>query len=111
MSTADAPSAPARRGRIPLVPYPGLRPFLDGEAALLFGRDRQVRDVIERLRQTQFVAVIGGSGSGKSSLLKMINRLVAFDSGEIEFLGRIDRQVKLRGHRVEPGEIEAALAG
>jgi hypothetical protein len=69
VSTADAPSAPARRGRIPLVPYPGLRPFLDGEAALLFGRDRQVRDVIERLRQTQFVAVIGGSGSGKSSLI------------------------------------------
>jgi len=51
-------------------PYPGLRPFLDHEHDLLMGRKEQILQVIERLRETHFVAIIGGSGSGKSSLIR-----------------------------------------
>jgi hypothetical protein len=50
-------------------PYPGLRPFETGEAHLFFGRDQQVLDLLDRLARNRFVAVLGLSGCGKSSLI------------------------------------------
>ena len=50
-------------------PFPGLRPFQTGEEHYFFGRENQTDTLIDKLRQTRFLAVIGSSGSGKSSLV------------------------------------------
>ncbi|MDX2302549.1 MAG: hypothetical protein NW226_07090 [Microscillaceae bacterium] len=50
-------------------PFPGLRPFNENESHLYFGRDKQVREVLDKLTQNRFVAIIGTSGIGKSSFI------------------------------------------
>jgi WD40 repeat protein/ABC-type sugar transport system substrate-binding protein len=50
-------------------PFPGLRPFREEEEYLFFGRERQVDSMIDRLAATHLLAVVGTSGSGKSSLV------------------------------------------
>ncbi len=51
-------------------PYVGLRPFRDDENLLFFGRDAQTLELLQRLHVNRFVAVVGSSGSGKSSLIR-----------------------------------------
>jgi len=51
------------------TPYPGLRSFKREETDLFFGRDDCVAAMIERLRVSRFLAVLGSSGTGKSSLV------------------------------------------
>jgi len=50
-------------------PFPGLRPFSIDESHLFFGREGQSEEVLKKLAESRFVAVIGASGSGKSSLI------------------------------------------
>ncbi len=52
------------------LPYPGLRSFTREETDLFFGREGCVDDMVDRLAVTRFLAVLGASGSGKSSLVK-----------------------------------------
>ncbi len=59
-----------RRASGLLNPFPGLRPFESDETHLYFGRDAQATAIVERLAQRRFVAVVGTSGSGKSSLVR-----------------------------------------
>jgi len=50
-------------------PFPGLRPFREDEEHLFFGRENQVDAMVNKLAATRFLAVVGNSGSGKSSLV------------------------------------------
>jgi len=52
------------------APYPGLRSFERNETHLFFGRDDCVDQMIARLAERRFLAVLGSSGTGKSSLVK-----------------------------------------
>jgi formylglycine-generating enzyme required for sulfatase activity/energy-coupling factor transporter ATP-binding protein EcfA2 len=53
-----------------LRPYPGLRAFERAESRTFFGRQQQINDLLIRLKRHHFLAVLGTSGSGKSSLMK-----------------------------------------
>ncbi len=52
-----------------LPPYPGLCPYTEKDSARFFGRRRETEELIVKLAHHHFLAVIGPSGSGKSSLV------------------------------------------
>src|ERR1700694_5266488 len=60
---------PSSSFRLP-NPFPGLRPFTQEEDYLFFGREEQTVVLLARLGSHRFVAVVGTSGSGKSSLVR-----------------------------------------
>ena len=53
-----------------LNPFPGLRSFDYKEHHLFFGREKNVQDLLRKLEQNHFVAIVGTSGTGKSSLIR-----------------------------------------
>lgn len=57
-------------GTGPVCPYVGLRPFDVEDAKWFFGRDADVQRMAEKLRLSPFLAVLGRSGSGKSSVVR-----------------------------------------
>jgi WD40 repeat protein len=64
---------PADAGDVPVeavVPYRGLRAFGEEDAGWFFGRDGEIQRLVEKLKISRFLAVLGPSGSGKSSLVR-----------------------------------------
>ncbi|MGH2770266.1 MAG: TIR domain-containing protein, partial [Actinomycetota bacterium] len=53
-----------------VCPYRGLEVFDEEHASFFFGRDDDIARVIEKLKNSRFLAVLGPSGSGKSSLIR-----------------------------------------
>lgn len=86
-------------------PYPGLRPFGEDEAHLFFGREEHVDELLEKLRSNRFVAVVGTSGSGKSSLV-FAGLFPALDGGA---LGTEWRIASMRPGRGPFGNLARAL--
>ncbi len=53
-----------------VCPYRGLQTFDEAHADLFFGREGDVQAILEQLKATRFLAVLGPSGSGKSSIVR-----------------------------------------
>jgi ABC-type multidrug transport system fused ATPase/permease subunit len=69
--TAVPVPPPPREGPAPgECPFKGLQYFDQADTHLFFGRDPLTAKLVERLRQDHFLAVVGASGSGKSSVVR-----------------------------------------
>src|SRR5882672_7421306 len=90
-------------------PYPGLRPFRTDEERLFFGREHQVDRMIDKLSANRFLAVVGGSGSGKSSLVNCGLR-PALHRGNMASAGAAWRMAQFRPGNDPIGALASALA-
>jgi cellulose biosynthesis protein BcsQ len=52
-----------------VCPYPGLMAFREEDEQFFFGRTQVVQLLLERIRRENFLAVVGSSSSGKSSII------------------------------------------
>jgi WD40 repeat protein/class 3 adenylate cyclase/tRNA A-37 threonylcarbamoyl transferase component Bud32/energy-coupling factor transporter ATP-binding protein EcfA2 len=68
-------------------PYRGLLAFEAEDRAFFFGREEVVRDLIARQSPGRLVAVVGASGSGKSSVLRA-GLVAAVEAGEVPGVDR-----------------------
>src|SRR5881394_503650 len=89
-------------------PFPGLRPFEPDEDHLFFGREREIDELLRRLRSTRFLSVVGTSGSGKSSLVRS-GLIPSLHSGFMVTAGSSWRIAMLRPGEDPMGHLAEAL--
>ncbi len=88
-----------------------LRAMADGQAGELhIGGDGLARGYLNRAEMTAQRFVPDPFSSNPDARLYKTGDLARIGAdGNIEFIGRVDNQVKIRGHRIELGDIEAAI--
>src|SRR5208282_5692082 len=89
-------------------PFPGLRPFEPDEDHLFFGREKEIDELLRRLRASRFLSVVGTSGSGKSSLVRS-GLIPSLYSGFMVKAGSTWRVATLRPGEDPIGHLAAAL--
>jgi WD40 repeat protein/energy-coupling factor transporter ATP-binding protein EcfA2 len=90
-------------------PFPGLRAFEEEEDILFFGREKQIDELLRKLRTSRFLAIIGSSGSGKSSLVKS-GLLPSLHSGLMSGVGSQWRIALFRPGNDPIGQLSEALS-
>ena len=90
-------------------PFPGLRPFEAEEDHLFFGREQHVDELVRRLRSHRFLAVVGTSGCGKSSLIRC-GLVPSLHGGQMVSAGSSWRIAIFRPGDDPFGELAAAIA-
>jgi tetratricopeptide (TPR) repeat protein len=89
-------------------PFPGLRPFEPDEDHLFFGREKEIDELLRRLRTTRFLSVVGASGSGKSSLVRS-GLIPSLQSGLMVSAGSTWRVAIMRPGEDPIGNLAGAL--
>ena len=89
-------------------PFPGLRAFEQDEVDRFFGREEPVDELLSRLQKSRFIAVLGTSGSGKSSLV-LAGLLPSLHGGIMTDAGSSWRIAKFRPGSDPIGEMAGAL--